>query len=123
MPLDIEIRQAVPEDGAALAAAMAAIDAETEFLGRPDEYGDWPETASERLREFTLGVVLVLAFSIGLAVTLVVAGAAAALSLRHATQRWSWFGAVAGRAPYVSGLLIVGVGLYVGHHGWAALHA
>lgn len=76
-----------------------------------------------QLKEFTLGVVLVLAFSIGLAVTLVVVGAAAALSVRQATKRWSWFGAVASRAPYLSSLLIIGVGLYVGFHGWAALHA
>jgi len=76
-----------------------------------------------QLKEFTLGVVLVLAFSIGLAVTLVVVGAAAALSVGHATRRWSWFGAVAARAPYLSSLLIIGVGLYVGFHGWAALHA
>ena len=76
-----------------------------------------------QLKEFTLGVVLVLAFSIGLAVTLVVVGAAAALSVHQATRRWSWFGAVASRAPYLSSLLIIGVGLYVGLHGWAALHA
>ncbi|MBM3547369.1 MAG: GNAT family N-acetyltransferase [Alphaproteobacteria bacterium] len=45
----ILIRRAEPEDGPALVAAMAAIDAETEFLGRPGEYGDWPEKAAERL--------------------------------------------------------------------------
>jgi len=47
---DITIRMAEPEDGPALVAAMAAVDAETEFLGRPGEYGDWPEKASERLK-------------------------------------------------------------------------
>ena len=47
---DILIRQAEPEDGPALVAAIAAIDAETEFLGRPGEYGEWPEKASERLK-------------------------------------------------------------------------
>lgn len=46
---DILIRRAEPEDGPALVAAQAAIDAETEFLGRPGEYGDWAEKASERL--------------------------------------------------------------------------
>lgn len=76
-----------------------------------------------QLKEFTLGFALVLCFSIGLAITLVSVGAAAALSVRHATKRWSWFSTVARRAPYVSGLLIVAVGLYVGYHGWLGLPA
>jgi RimJ/RimL family protein N-acetyltransferase len=50
MATDILIRLAEPAEGPALVAAMAAIDAETEFLGRPGEYGDWPEKASERLK-------------------------------------------------------------------------
>ena len=74
-----------------------------------------------QLKEITLGFALVLCFSIGLAITLVAVGAAAALSVRHATRRWSWFGEVARRAPYLSGALIVLVGLYVGYHGWASL--
>lgn len=76
-----------------------------------------------QLKELTLGFALVLCFSIGLAITLVTVGAAAALSVRHATRRWSWFGDIARRAPYVSGVLIVLVGLYVGYHGWAGLAA
>jgi len=74
-----------------------------------------------QLRQFTLGAVLVLCFSIGLAITLVTVGAAAALSVRHATKRFSWFSTVARRAPYFSSLLIVCVGLYVGYQGWAGL--
>ena len=76
-----------------------------------------------QLKEFTLGFALVLCFSIGLAITLVSVGAAAALSVRHATRRWSWFGEAARRAPYLSGALIILVGLYVGYHGWAGLPA
>jgi nickel/cobalt exporter len=76
-----------------------------------------------QLREFSLGFGLVLCFSIGLAITLVAVGAAAALSVRHANRRWSWFGTVARRAPYLSGVLIILVGLYVGYHGWAGLAA
>jgi nickel/cobalt exporter len=76
-----------------------------------------------QLKAFTLGFALVLCFSIGLAITLVTVGAAAALSVRHATQRWSWFGTVARRAPYFSSALIVLVGLYVGYHGWTGLTA
>lgn len=76
-----------------------------------------------QLKEFTLGFVLVLCFSIGLAITLVSVGAIAALSVRHATKRWSWFSTVARRAPYVSGLLIIAVGIYIGIHGWQGLRA
>ncbi len=76
-----------------------------------------------QLKEFTLGFVLVMCFSIGLAITLVTVGAIAALSVRHATSRWSWFSTVARRAPYVSSLLIIAVGLYVGIHGWQGLPA
>lgn len=74
-----------------------------------------------QLKEFTLGFALVLCFSIGLAITLVSVGAAAALSVRHASRRWSWFGTVARKAPYLSAVLIIGVGLYVGYHGWLGL--
>ncbi|MFC5068650.1 nickel/cobalt efflux transporter [Flaviflagellibacter deserti] len=74
-----------------------------------------------QLKEIPLGAVLVLCFSIGLAVTLVLVGAAAAVGVRHATQRISWFSTFARRAPYFSGVLLVGVGLYVGWHGYAGL--
>ncbi|OYX67811.1 MAG: nickel/cobalt efflux protein RcnA [Rhizobiales bacterium 32-66-11] len=74
-----------------------------------------------QLKEFTLGFALVLCFSIGLAITLVTVGAAAALSVRHATKRWSWFSTFARRAPYFSSILIIAVGLYVGYHGWVGL--
>ncbi|WP_371349197.1 nickel/cobalt efflux transporter [Ancylobacter sp. IITR112] len=74
-----------------------------------------------QLKEFTLGFALVLCFSIGLAITLVTVGAAAALSVRHATKRWSWFSTFARKAPYFSSVLIILVGLYVGYHGWAGL--
>jgi ABC-type nickel/cobalt efflux system permease component RcnA len=42
-----------------------------------------------QVKEFTLGAALVLCFSIGLAITLVSVGAAAAFSVRQATKRWS----------------------------------
>lgn len=74
-----------------------------------------------QLKEFTLGFAMVLCFSIGLAITLVAVGAAAALSVQHATKRWSWFSTVARRAPYFSGILLIGVGLYVGWHGWTGI--
>lgn len=74
-----------------------------------------------QLKEFTLGATLVLCFSIGLAITLVTVGAAAALSVRHATKRFAWFSTFARRAPYFSSILIIAVGLYVGFQGWAEL--
>lgn len=76
-----------------------------------------------QLKEFTLGFGLVLCFSIGLALTLVAVGAAAALSVRQASKRWSGFGEIARKAPYLSGILIIAVGLYVGWTGWIGLTA
>jgi nickel/cobalt exporter len=76
-----------------------------------------------QLKEFVLGATLVLCFSIGLAVTMVSVGAVAALGVRHASQRWSGFDRIAQRAPYLSGALIMLVGLYTGYLGWSALVA
>ena len=76
-----------------------------------------------QLKQFSLGFALVLCFSIGLAITLVVVGVAAALSVRHATKRLPWFSTFARRAPYFSNILILAVGLYVGLQGWIGLHS
>ncbi len=45
----------------------------------------------------------------------------AALSVRYAERRFTGFGGIVRKAPYVSGLLILGVGLYVSWQGWLAL--
>lgn len=74
-----------------------------------------------QVREFSLGFALVLCFSIGLAITLVAVGAVAALGVRHAAGRLPWLSAAVARAPYISGLLITAVGLYMIAHGWAGL--
>ena len=74
-----------------------------------------------QLRKLALGVTLVLCFSVGLALTMVASGAIAALGVRHAARRFSGFGELARRAPYVSGTLILLVGLYVGYRGLHAL--
>jgi nickel/cobalt exporter len=78
-----------------------------------------------QLKQLSLGVVLVLCFSIGLALTMVSAGVLAALSVKHMASRWSGFGAFARRAPYASGVLIILVGLFMGYEGWRGirLHA
>jgi nickel/cobalt exporter len=74
-----------------------------------------------QLKKFTLGAILVLCFSIGLALTMVASGVLAALSVRHVSKRWSGFGAFARKAPYFSSGLIVLVGLYIGYQGLHAL--
>jgi nickel/cobalt transporter (NicO) family protein len=74
-----------------------------------------------QLKQFTLGAALVICFSIGLAVTMVSVGAAAALSVHHISKRWLGFGKLARRAPYLSGMLIIAVGLYTGYLGWTQL--
>jgi nickel/cobalt exporter len=74
-----------------------------------------------QLKQISLGVVLVLCFSIGLAITMVSAGVLAALSVKHVSSRWSGFSAFARRAPYFSGALIICIGLYTGYLGWSQL--
>jgi nickel/cobalt exporter len=74
-----------------------------------------------QLKEVALGATLVLCFSIGLALTMVLSGTLAALSVRHVSRRWHGFGDFARRAPYFSGGLILLVGLYLGFEGLRAL--
>lgn len=74
-----------------------------------------------QVKAFSLGAALVLCFSIGLAITLVTVGAAAAYSVRQATKRWSGFDTLARRAPYFSSVLIALVGIYMGYHGWSGM--
>jgi len=74
-----------------------------------------------QLKRVVLGSVLVLGFSIGLAITMVASGVIAALSFRFAERRFTGFGSIVRKAPYASGLLILCVGLYVAIHGWQTL--
>ncbi len=74
-----------------------------------------------QLKEIPLGAVMVLCFSIGLAITLVTVGAIAAIGSRQATKRFPWLSVIAARAPYFSGVLIILVGLYVGYSGYVGL--
>lgn len=74
-----------------------------------------------QLKQIALGATLVLCFSIGLALTMVMSGVLAALSVKHVSTRWNGFGEFARKAPYFSGALIMLVGLYVGYHGWIQL--
>jgi len=70
-----------------------------------------------QLKQMALGVVLVSCFSLGLAVTMVSAGVIAALSVQQVQRHWSGFGALARRAPYASGLLMLAVGVYMAASG------
>lgn len=74
-----------------------------------------------QVKQFSLGAVLVVCFSIGLALTLVTVGVGAALSVRHVTRRWKGFAEIARRAPYFSSALIAIVGVYMMFHGYSGL--
>ena len=74
-----------------------------------------------QLKAITLGAVLVLCFSIGLALTMVTSGVIAAISVKQVSKRFSGFGDIVRKAPYVSGLVIVLIGLYLGINGWVHL--
>lgn len=58
-----------------------------------------------------LGITLVSAFSIGLAVTLVAVGVAAALGMRYVSQRTTWVDRLVDRAPYISSTIIALIGV------------
>ena len=74
-----------------------------------------------QLKRFSLGISLVLAFSFGLALTLVTVGVLAAWSLRHAEKRFGGFGSFARKLPYLSGALLIVMGLFVGGQGLSHL--
>ena len=70
-----------------------------------------------QLKAFTLGAVLVLCFSIGLALTMVASGVLAALSVKHMDKAFSGFGDLVRKAPYLSGGVILLIGVYLGING------
>jgi nickel/cobalt exporter len=74
-----------------------------------------------QLKRLVLGAILVLGFSVGLAITMVTSGVIAAISVKQVSKRWSGFGEVVRKAPYASGAVIMIVGVYVAVHGFMAL--
>lgn len=74
-----------------------------------------------QLKQFTLGFAIVLAFSLGLAITLVTVGSVAAYSVRHASKHFKGFGEFARKAPYVSSTVMVLIGLLVAAQGLKSL--
>jgi nickel/cobalt exporter len=75
-----------------------------------------------QLKQFTLGFALVLAFSFGLAVTMVTVGAVAAWSVHHAEKRFSGFGEFMRKAPYFSVVILLLLSSYIGWQALRGLH-
>jgi len=74
-----------------------------------------------QLKRAALGFVMVGAFSLGLALTMVATGTIAALSVRHAQRRFRGFGEAMRRAPYISCVLLVLLAAYMLWQGWRGL--
>lgn len=64
-----------------------------------------------QLKAFALGVAMVAAFSLGLALTLVLIGVSVAWGADKAMARWPSLGRLAERLPFLSGALVLFVGL------------
>ena len=75
-----------------------------------------------QVKQFTLGFALVGAFSIGLAITMVTVGAAAAWSVGHAEKKWSGFGNLMRRAPYISSAMLILLSSYMASNAWHGFH-
>jgi len=74
-----------------------------------------------QLKKYAFGFALVLCFSMGLAITLVTVGVAAAWSAQHAARRMKGFSNWARRAPYLSSGVLTILGLYLIFAGTKAL--
>ncbi|MEM9230804.1 MAG: nickel/cobalt efflux transporter [Pseudomonadota bacterium] len=74
------------------------------------------------LGQLALGITLVSAFSIGLAVTLVAIGLVAAVGLKAVSARTSRFDGVLEAAPWISAALIACIGLVIIWSGLSHLH-
>jgi nickel/cobalt transporter (NicO) family protein len=70
-----------------------------------------------QLRAVSLGAAMVAAFSLGLALSLVAVGVAAALGGRAMRNRWDGFDRVAATLPYASAALVLALGLFISARG------
>jgi nickel/cobalt exporter len=75
-----------------------------------------------QLKQFSLGFLLVLAFSFGLAVTMVTVGVVAAWTVHHAEKRFSGFGEIMRRAPYFSAFILLLLSGYIGFQALRGMH-
>ena len=74
-----------------------------------------------QVKQYTLGFALVAAFSFGLALTMVTVGVVAAWSVRHAEKKFSGFGNLMRKAPYLSCALLLTLATYMAWQGWHGL--
>ena len=74
-----------------------------------------------QVKQYTLGFALVAAFSFGLALTMVTVGAVAAWSVQHAEKKFTGFGNLMRRAPYLSCALLLTLASYMAWQGWHGL--
>jgi len=76
-----------------------------------------------QVKQVAIGAVLVLSFSVGLALTMVSAGVIASISMHHLARRWSGgrLAGLASRAPYVSSAVIICMGIYLATMGLIGL--
>jgi len=70
-----------------------------------------------QLKQFTLGIAMVAAFSIGLAATLVTIGVAASWASRKASTHWPWLDQVAQKLPLLSAGIVMVLGLVMSAFG------
>lgn len=75
-----------------------------------------------QLKKISLGVALVLCFSVGLALTMVLSGIIAAWSVNRATKHWPGFEKILRNAPYVSCCLVACIGFYIGIQAWTHIN-
>ena len=76
-----------------------------------------------QVKQFTLGFALVAAFSFGLALTMVTVAAVAAWSVGRAEKKFTGFGNLMRKAPYLSCALLLTLAGYMAWHGWHGLGA
>jgi len=74
-----------------------------------------------QVKQFVLGFALVGAFSFGLALTMVSVGAVAAWSVGRAEKKFSGFGNLMRKAPYLSCALLIVLASYMFWQGWHGL--
>jgi nickel/cobalt exporter len=74
-----------------------------------------------QLKKIALGALLVLRFSIGLALTMVASGVFVALGAKHLSKRWSGFSKLIQKVPYFSSALIILIGIYFGYNDLMAI--
>jgi nickel/cobalt transporter (NicO) family protein len=70
-----------------------------------------------QLKKVALGFTMVGAFSVGLAVSMVAAGAVASLSVKEAQKRFKGFTEIMRRAPYFSCILLLIIAAYMAWNG------